>query len=210
MKLLLSLIRLTFLVAVLAPIWQGGCKIKPQEEEKRETPVSAENEYLFTWQSDEQDIVPGTLYMRVKWKYDRKGDYLSFIISVNDNDYNEKDYIGMIFDKNQNGMIDLGTIDKPYGLWVNGMTAPSALAEDGSLVFAKLPPKPGGHKCEFDPEKGYVFEIPFIKWQSPLPRSTLLRISFVDRDVPYGKIRVVKTKDLKLNIKEVASGDENN
>ena len=139
--------------------------------------------------------------MSVKWGYNSKADYLSFIININDDDYNKKDYIGLIFDRNQNDMIDLGMIDKPYGLWADGMTAPSALMENGGLAFAEMPPEPGGLKSTFDPEKGYTFEIPFIRCISPqMPDSILLRIIYGDRNVPAGKkIRVIQTDDIRLN-----------
>lgn len=123
------------------------------------------------------------------------------MISVNDNDHDEKDYLCMVFDRNQNGMIDLGRTDKPYGLWANGMTAPSALMQDGSLGFAEVPAEQGEHKCTFDLEEGYTFELPLVRWRSPMPESTIVQLSFVDHDVTYGKTRVVKADTLQLKLR---------
>lgn len=93
--------------------------------------------------------------------HDSTQNWLSMVVKVNDDDHNEWDYLGLVFDMNENGVIDLGTADKPFGLWTNNMTTPSALLENGFLGFAYCPPTRDPHNCTFDPDTGYTFQIKF-------------------------------------------------
>jgi len=151
--------------------------------------------YAFTWGHDEQDIVPGTLCINIT----RIGQ-TRFVVKINDNDYNEWDYLVMVFDQNQNGIVDLGNADQPYGLWANNLTSPAVLLEKGYLSFAEIPPKAGPHKCTFDSNTGYTFDVSFPTL--PDVKFILLRIGFVDKDVPYGDIGVVTTDDIKICLQD--------
>ena len=123
------------------------------------------------------------------------------VVKINDDDYNEWDCLIMIFDRNQNGVIDLGNTDQPHGLWANNLTAPAVLSENGDLVFAEIPPRRGPHKCTFDSNTGYTFDVSFSNL--PESESILLCVSFVDKDVLYDEIGVVKTPDIILKDLEV-------
>jgi len=151
--------------------------------------------YTFIWGQDEQDIIPGTLCLNIT----RIGQ-TRFVIKVNDNDYNEWDCLSMVFDRNQNGIIDLGNTDQPHGLWANNLTAPVVLLENGDLIFAEIPPKAGPHRCTFDENKGYIFDVSFSNLSEL--ESILLRVSFVDKDVPYGDIGVVTTNDTTIHLED--------
>lgn len=145
----------------------------------------------FTWGHEEQDIVPRTLRINIT----RIGQ-TRFVVKINDNDYNEWDYLVIVFDRNQNGIIDLGNTDQPHGLWANNLTVPAVLLENGCLGFAEIPPKVGPHKCTFDSNTGYTFDVSFPTL--PDVNFILLRIGFVDKDVPYGDIGVVTTDNTKI------------
>jgi hypothetical protein len=156
-----------------------------EERVARRVPATS---FSQIWQSDKQDIVLGNLHLELKVI-----DKAHFIVKVNDNEYNEEDYLVVVFDQNQNGVIDLGGVDKPYGLWANNMTAPSSLSKSGRLAFAEIRPEPGPHKCVFDPSEGYTFDIVINLTDAADVDSIFLQVGFVDKDVPYEKIGVVKT-----------------
>lgn len=121
--------------------------------------------FTFTWGPDTQRIVQGTLRLEVSitWAVvpNSTHKWLSMVVSVNDDEYSEWDYLGLVFDMNENGVIDLGFEDLPFGLWTNNMTTDSALLENGFLAFAETMPKAGPHNCTFDPNTGYTFRIKF-------------------------------------------------
>jgi len=169
--------------------------------EEGENLIFLENEtYKFTWAPDQQDITQDTLVL--EFTYSQFGEQLYFTVKINDDDFNPHDYLGMTFDKNGNGVIDLGFSDEPYGLWANNMTTAAALTERG-LVFAELIPKRGPHTCKFS-SAGYTFEVSLSKSELNLTKKTiLLRICFGDNDVPYGKISAVCTGDNILSVKGV-------
>jgi len=152
-----------------------------------------QSNYEWNWAADNQDIVAGTLHMQLTYN-----GQMHFTVRINDDDYNDLDYLCMVFDQNQNGRIDLGSIDRPYGLWANNMTAPAMLFPGGRLAFAEVPPKPGPHKCVFDLNTGYTFDVSIPDLGGA--DSVLLRMSFVDNDVPYGSINVVNTGDVTIII----------
>jgi hypothetical protein len=155
-----------------------------------------QNDYEWNWAADNQDIVAGTLHMQLTYTVIYAGQ-MHFTVRINDDDYNDWDYLWMVFDQNQNGKIDLGTIDSPYGLWANNMTAPAGLFQN-RLAFAEVPPKPGPHKCVFDLNTGYTFDVSIPDLEGA--DSVLLRLGFVDMDVPYGSIGAVNTSDVTIII----------
>jgi len=97
-----------------------------------------QSNYEWNWAADNQDIVAGTLHMQLTYTVIYTGQ-MHFTVRINDDDYNDWDYLWMVLDQNQNGKIDLGTIDSPYGLWANNMTAPAGLFQN-RLAFAEVPP----------------------------------------------------------------------
>lgn len=120
--------------------------------------ASGQMNFTFTWGPDNQKIVQGMfrLEITVTWG---EGDNVSMVIKANDDEYNEWDYIGLVFDTNQNGHIDLH--DEAYGLFANNMTLPSILCEHGFLGFAECPPRLGPQKVSFNPDAGYTFTVQF-------------------------------------------------
>jgi len=119
--------------------------------------------FTFTWGPDTQKVVEGTLRLEIGIDIEWETGNISIVIKVNDDDYDDEDYIGLVFDHNQNGYIDYG--DQPYGLWANNMTAPAPssaiLLEHGFFGFAEVPPRQGPQECTFDPDEGYTFKIQF-------------------------------------------------
>jgi hypothetical protein len=139
--------------------------------------------FTFIWGPETQSIVQGTLRLEVSLTWgvvpNSTHKWLSMVVKVNDDDYSEWDYLGLVFDMNENGVIDLGFEDAPFGLWTNNMTAPSVLLENGFLAFAETMPTPGPHTCTFDPDTGYTFRIffPSPPWtgSSPLNPAEVLK-----------------------------------
>lgn len=121
--------------------------------------------FTFTWGPDTQRVVQGTLLLEVSltWVVVPNSTHkrLSMVITVNDDDYSPEDYLGLVFDMNQNGVINNGVADHPFGLLTNNMTITSTLLENGFLGFAYCPPRRGPHNCTFNLDIGYVFHIEF-------------------------------------------------
>lgn len=139
--------------------------------------------FTFTWGPETQNIVNGTFHleMSLRWGFvsNSPHKWLSMMVKINDDDYNPCDYLGIVFDINENGVIDLGSADDPFGIWTNNMTAPSILLENGFLTFAETMPTPGPHTCTFNFDTGYTFRIffPSPPWvgSSPLNPAEFLR-----------------------------------
>jgi len=152
--------------------------------------------FTFTWGPDTQRIVQGTLRLEISLKWvvvpNSTHKWLSMVVRVNDDDYSEGDYLGLVFDMNENGVMDLWNADGPCGLWTNNMTTTSVLLENGFLGFAEEMPTRGPHNCTFDSETGYTFQINFSSlpsdpWSVCNPAEVLregyenpLHICFVD------------------------------
>ena len=81
------------------------------------------------------------------------------MITANDDDYEEWDYIGLVFDTNQDDHIDIH--DSSYALLANNLTIPSVLVEHGFLGFAEIAPRSGPQKVSFSPDTGYTFTVQF-------------------------------------------------
>ena len=120
--------------------------------------------FTFTWGPDAQKIVRGEFCLKINiCFYTHSGAYgdveevIWIIIEANDYEYDAWDYIGLVFDGNQNGYIDTG--DKSYGLFANNMTQPSALFLNGFLAFAEVSPGKGPHTVSFKPDIGYTFFV---------------------------------------------------
>lgn len=113
--------------------------------------------FTFTWGPDTQKIIQGTFRLEVTLRLE--GENLSMTIKANDDEYGS-DYIGLVFDINQNGYIDTG--DESYGLFADNTTlTPSFLTEYGFLGFPMYPPEPGPQKVTFNPKTGYTFAVQF-------------------------------------------------
>jgi hypothetical protein len=119
--------------------------------------TSAPYEFDFTWGHESQKIVNDTFRLSIKmWL---KAENLTMVITANDNEYDEYDYIGLVFDTNQNGYIDVQ--DQSYGLWASNRTVASALFEHGFLGFTQGMEVRGPQNVSFDARTGYTFNIEF-------------------------------------------------
>ena len=158
--------------------------------------VVNEPDFVFTWGSDEQNIVEGTFRLEIWLTLD--GENLTLKIKTNDDEYNEYDYVGLVFDSNQNGYIDLK--DESYGLWANNMTAPSFLSNHGFLGFAETSPQRGPQEVTFKADVGYTFEIqfPYLWYGYQLNpaqalekgRDNSLHVCFYDEDASHSTLGV--------------------
>lgn len=123
--------------------------------------------FTFTWGSDAQKIVQGEFSLKVSIGfyihyysvYGAVAKGMLILIEANDDDYNEWDYIGLVFDTNQNGYID--SHDSPIALYANNMTQPAVLYTDGFLGFAEMLPIRSPHHVEFNSGRGYAFSFHF-------------------------------------------------
>ena len=124
---------------------------------RQETEVAPESEFVFSWGRSSQRIVNGTFVLTLRmWL---SGDNLTVIATANDDEYDRFDYLGLVFDTNQNGYID--TCDEPYGLWADNMTVISHLWNHGFLSFTQGRPTIGPQKVTFQSASGYTFNVEF-------------------------------------------------
>ena len=114
-------------------------------------------DFTFSWGPDRQKIVNGTFRLGVSMTV--TGSNVTMVVTANDDEYDDYDYVGLVFDTNQNGHIDLN--DEPYGLWVNNYTAHSSLLEGGLLGWFEDIPVRGPQNVTFDKSSGYTFNIEF-------------------------------------------------
>lgn len=152
-------------------------------------------DFIFEWSTDEQVIVNGPL--RIELTFDWQPENLSMIVTVNDDEYHEWDYLGVVFDKNHNGILDSKTerksgvtwnfsyADEPYALYADNKTrsqGTSALsARDGGLVWPYIPSFPSRyHTCTFDEETGYTFKITLSRQDINVEPPTPVHICFED------------------------------
>ena len=142
---------------------------------------STPDSYVFyLW----NDYIRNGTPMCIEISFDWQAENLSMTVTVNDDEYNKADYLGVVFDKNKNGIIDFGLKDEPYVLYVNNMTRPKGviiLQEHGGLNWPYINKMPSRyHVCTFDEQVGYTFKISlpreFIKVEPPTP----IHICFVD------------------------------
>ncbi len=120
-------------------------------------------EFSFAWSNGSQRIVNGTFRLSLKmWL---SGENLTMMITANDDEFDGGDYVGLVFDTNQNGYVDFS--DESYGLFACNRTGPSDLGEDGLLAWAQVPSRLGPQNVTYDPLAGYTFVVQFpFPWYS--------------------------------------------
>jgi hypothetical protein len=166
---------IALMVSISFNIYQNlsgsNCASNGNPNNEENTPMN----FTFTWGPETQDIINGTVHLEMSLRWgvvpNSSHRWLSMMVKINDDDYNPCDYLGIVFDSNENGVIDLGSADDPFGLWTNNMTAPSVLLENGFLCFAQCMPTLGPHTCTFEPDTGYMFSIffPSLPSEGPPP-----------------------------------------
>lgn len=114
-------------------------------------------EFTFTWGSNAQKIVNGTFVLTLKISPDAQN--LTLVATANDDEYDQFDYLGLVFDTNQNGHIDIS--DQAIGLWADNFTVKSDLQEYGLLAFSQAIPVRGPQNVTFDASTGYTFTVDF-------------------------------------------------
>jgi hypothetical protein len=156
--------------------------------------ASEQMNFTFTWGPETQKIVQGEFRLKVSIRFGGGGmvpanESVIIVIEANDDDYEEWDYVGLVFDTNQNGHIDIRDIS--IALYANNMTQPSVLVEHGFLGFAQIMPTPGPQKVTFNPDRGYTFTAQIPCEQHPLNLPLYLKkgdnnplhLCFYDKDV---------------------------
>ena len=153
--------------------------------------------FTFTWGPGSQKIVQGTLCLNFNICFYTTGSgiyttrHLLMIVEVNDDEYNGWDYVGIVFDRNQNGYIDTSDYGA-FQFFASNMTPPGGvfLAEVGFLGYPEWPLISGFHEASFNITSGYTFYIDFpVKSADWPPYSWLtkegknpLHICFKDSD----------------------------
>jgi len=121
--------------------------------------------FTFTWGPEAQDIVDGTFKIEVSAWFENHTspwdnttyEMFYMLVSVYDDDYDSYDSLGLVFDENHNGIIDLGLEDRPQLWYADNSTAGApALTKDGLMVLAEAP-EGKSSVCRYDIEKGYTF-----------------------------------------------------
>lgn len=120
--------------------------------------------FCFEWGPEEQDIVNGTLRIEGTFEWGKK--YFNMTVRINDDDYYPGgDCLGLVFDKNNNSVIEPGfSDDVPYYLAAGNYSWYWKWAVhygDGRLVTADcIPEIPSPfHTATFKENVGYTFKI---------------------------------------------------
>jgi len=157
---------------------------------------STPDSYVFyLW----NDYIRNGTPVRIEISFDWQAENLSMTVTVNDDEYNKWDYLGLVFDINKNGKIDYGGKDEPCIVHANNLTRVRKgvyLLENGLFSWAMIDPMPSSfHTCIFDKEVGYTFKISLRRQsingvEPPMP----MHICFVDYEnelkVPYTAVGI--------------------
>ncbi len=139
------------------------------------------NSYVFYFYND---YIRNDTAVRVEVTFDWQAENLSMTVTVNDDEYNEWDYLGVVFDKNNNGTIDLEFEDEPYALYVDNKTRSQGqtyLYKWGGLGWVIIESSPSPyHTCTFDEETGYTFKISLSRQDINVEAPTPIHICFYD------------------------------
>jgi len=144
----------------------------------------------FFWNPKTQNITNGTLQMLVD--LDWSGSNLSIVVEINDDDFSRSDYLGLVFDKNGNR--DLYN-DLTYYLnaeeredWPTRMPLdPQKLEPWGGLSWSAaigLRWSPY-HRCSWNTETGYVFNVGIPKSELNFTQPMLMHLCFDDANLLY-------------------------
>lgn len=178
----------------LEELWEEINTLKPSNS------TNETMNFTFTWGSEAQDIVDGPFKIEVSVWFENhtspwdNATYEMFhiVVRVYDDDYCSDDYLGLVFDMNHNGVIDLGFEDRPRLLYANNSTIGyAALTKEGFLAPAEVP-REKIYTCTYDPERGYAFG-PFGYQASDItskfgdmPTYVPVHMCFVDRNLYPG------------------------
>ena len=148
-------------------------------------------DFVFEWSSEEQDIVDGILRIEASFNWENESEELYITVRVNDDDYFGGDYIGLVFDKNNNwDVLD----DQAYVLFANNMSyywgkSVVFLGRYGRFDWATVPPRPSPfHTCTFNNKTGYTFKISFPKETINFHLPMRIHLTFLDLPAPKSYI----------------------
>jgi len=174
----------------------GLMLVSRRQTEEEDRP---KHSFTFVWGPDKQTIVNGSelrLVMDFKWvNYPNWGKTLSIVAKINDDDFDafHDDILGLVFDRNDNGVLDPGGWDYPFFLLTSNETVMKAYLVWGEPGYGGLPsgiviPDPAFnwgyedspfHTCTFDNATGYTFNINIIAHRVNLDKHIVL-VSFQD------------------------------
>lgn len=121
--------------------------------------------FTFTWGCEVQEIVDGTFKVEVlAWFENHTSPWenvtyevFKVLFRVYDDDCSSGDSLGLVFDQNQNGVIDLGHEDRPYLFFADNSTAGWVCLGRGGVMGEAEVPRRKSEVCTYNPEEGYTF-----------------------------------------------------
>lgn len=157
------------------PLLVNNCKVSENENSKSKTFVLFEmNQYLFAFgERYRKLILNSTEFVRVEVTFNWETDDLIVSAKVNDDDFSGYDYLGLLFDTNEDRIFE-----DIYRLMANNKTinqgyVPLLTHYGGITWLAQMMPFPSTwHYCTFNNSSGYFFYfwIPkeSINFQQPM------------------------------------------
>ena len=145
--------------------------------------------FIVTWSKGEQEIVDGTL--RIKISFQWTNESLSVIAKINHRqDFGH--YLGLVFDKNGNGKIDYWGSDEPYLLGRKNWTCyhsslcppPSTpksayyWGEGPHLIPCRCASDSPYHTCVFQENVGYTYNISIPKSELSKVKANVVHIYY--------------------------------
>jgi hypothetical protein len=131
----------------------------------------------------QQQITNETLRLELAVEWGE--ETLDIVATINDDDYGD-DSLGLAFDRNGNGVIDIGMSDKPYPLSVYNYTTyhDNEICKDGRIYcgIEIIPSTSTYHSCTFMEGVGYKFNIRIPKSELSNIKADMLYIVFQDTD----------------------------
>jgi len=149
--------------------------------------------FVYEWPSSidvmfgGQKIINGTLRLNIT--FESTNNSANIVATINDDDYNGYDFLGLVFDLNGNGFIDVGGLDYPYMLFASNRTYYRnhgvVLTKDGTIwtPIELAPMKSFQHNCTFIEGIGYTFNIRLSKSEFSLVKANMVYVYFYDRNV---------------------------
>ncbi|MDH5754891.1 MAG: hypothetical protein OEY95_06800 [Candidatus Bathyarchaeota archaeon] len=133
-----------------------------------------------------QTIVNGTLRLEITFEWGE--DALSINAKINDDAYSEGGGMGLVFDRNGNGFIDIDFVDQPYLLGTDNTTMPRdiALCKDGKIKCLAFwsPERSPYHNCTFNEAEGYTFNIRIPKGELSTVKANMVYFYYIDFGCP--------------------------
>lgn len=150
--------------------------------------------FVYEWASGngvvlgEQQITNETLRLELTVEWGK--ETLNMVAKINDDDFQMEDYMGLVFDKNGNGFIDVGMTDDPYLLLQNHTTDHNALTKDGTIEWMvdDIPYPSPYHYCVFTEGVGYTFNITIPKSDLSNVKADMMYVTFQDHEHHHASV----------------------